>query len=561
MLKFFLCTLAASSFPAAAAEVATAAEEPPVEKERLEQIEDYTESLANQLHDLSLAVRDGNLKELTRHFAEEMHGKGWRQLPGDGTGDLKWVRGKEIELQGDLLDRAGFVGMWSDYLRHFSSVEDVRFKVKAADFRTPAADLTEQGPRADALIYFSIVGRDLRERRTWVESKAHIDARLDGERWLIFNYKPKYVTARHAEAELFSEVALAAGVYQAEPPFGTPGNRVFVAHGVAAGDVDGDGLVDAFATGASQNYLYRNMGDGTFENSASEAGVAFTPMATGPLFVDADQDGDVDLFLAAAGHQMMFENRLIPDGDLLFVDVSQEAGVAYPAQGFSAVAGDVNADGRPDIYVASYNQYGTVMPNSWSQATNGTANLLFVNHGDGRFVEGAAAWGVADRRWSYAAHFGDFDGDGRADLYVANDFGENGLYLNQGESFSERAAEVGVIDPGNGMGVSVGDYNNDGRLDLHVTNMSSTAGNRILKRLFPDEATQLENTRVLNKLAAGNSLFANLGDGKYQEVSDVAGPFSAGWSFGGGFVDFDNDGWEDLHSPNGFISGKGLKDT
>ena len=91
--------------------------------------------------------------------------------------------------------------------------------------------------------------------------------------------------------------------------------------------------------------------------------------------------------------------------------------------------------------------------------------------------------------------------------------------------------------------------------------MSSTAGNRIIKRLFPDEATQLEDTRVLNKLAAGNTLFANLGDGQFKDVSASTGPFSAGWSFGGGFVDFDNDGWEDLHSPNGFISGKGLKDT
>jgi len=111
------------------------------------------------------------------------------------------------------------------------------------------------------------------------------------------------------------------------------------------------------------------------------------------------------------------------------------------------------------------------------------------------------------------------------------------------------------------MGVSLGDYNNDGHIDIHVTNMSSTAGKRILKRLFPDEAGSAGTSGVLGKLAAGNSLFRSLGDGTYQDVSSSVGPMAAGWAWGGGFVDFDNDGWQDIHSPNGFISGKSLKDT
>ena len=91
--------------------------------------------------------------------------------------------------------------------------------------------------------------------------------------------------------------------------------------------------------------------------------------------------------------------------------------------------------------------------------------------------------------------------------------------------------------------------------------MSSTAGKRILKRLFPDEAGSAGTSGVLGKLAAGNSLFRSLGDGTYQDVSSSVGPMAAGWAWGGGFVDFDNDGWQDIHSPNGFISGKSLKDT
>jgi hypothetical protein len=141
---------------------------------------------------------------------------------------------------------------------------------------------------------------------------------------------------------------------------------------------------------------------------------------------------------------------------------------------------------------------------------------------------------------------------------VANDFGEKAMFINHGDRFVDEASDRGVLDPGNGMGVAFGDYNNDGRLDLHATNMSSTAGNRILARLFPNQGAK-EN--VLKKLAAGNNLFENLGDGKYKDVTAEVGGFGGGWAWGGGFIDFDHDGWEDLFTPNGFISGKSMKDT
>jgi hypothetical protein len=277
-----------------------------------------------------------------------------------------------------------------------------------------------------------------------------------------------------------------------------------------------------------------------------------------PLLIDHDNDGDDDIFITAVGDQILLENRLVPDGELVFWDVSQELRVAQPAVGFSATAADINADGRPDIYVASYNHYGRITPDSWFQATNGRPNLLFVSQPDGGYLEQAAAWQVADSRWSYAATFADVNEDGRPDLYVANDFGENALYVNSGEAFVDEGARRGVLDPGNGMGVSFGDYDNDGRLDLHVTNMSSTAGNRILSRLFPD-AEPGEN--VLVKLASGNNLYKNEGGGEYRNVTAEAGGFSSGWAWGGGFIDFDNDGWEDIYTPNGFISGKSMKDT
>ena len=492
---------------------------------------------------------------IATHFGDGLEASPWPQSTDRIVAQTKWIDVLHTPLSSRLLDRRDYLDSWQAFLTALSSIEDVRFKVKSADFEGLAS------PRADAVIAMAIVGRNAAHQRTWIEAKAHVNAVRVAERWRIDRFELTELTVRVARVDLFSEVSLAAGVYQAAPPFGTPGNPSFIAHGVAVADVDADGLLDIFTTGNGANFLYLNQGDGTFAEMAAVAGVQITPNATAPLFVDFDNDGDPDLFLASTGHQMLFENRLIPDGGLEFRDISLASGVDRFAQGYSAVSADVNGDGLPDIYVASYNRYGIVMPNSWSRATNGTANLLFINQGDGGFQEQAQQWGVADSRWSYAAHFGDFDGDDRQDIYLANDFGENALYLNRGDHFIDAAGTLGMLDPGNGMGVSLGDYDNDGHIDIHVTNMSSTAGKRILERLFPDETGHVSGTRVLGKLAAGNSLFRNLGDGTYQDVSSEVGPLAAGWAWGGGFIDFDNDGWQDIHSPNGFISGKSLKDT
>ena len=529
-----------------------------VDRRRLERIEDLSESLANQLHRLSTFLLERELDSLATHFSEDLRATSIPKTAAP-VGAIKWIRDEPALPLRTGLDKAEFVREWSSFLDRFSSMEDVRFKVKEAHFEAVAGGDSE---RARARIFFFVVGRSEEGHRVWLQAKAKIEAVADdNEVWRIDLFQIKELHLSSASVDLFSEISSPAGVYHSVPRFGQPGNQMFVAHGVAVADVDRDGLLDVFTTGVGRNFLYINSGDGTFRELAAETAVEITPTATAPLFLDYDNDGDTDLFLAATGFQMLFENRLVPDGTLEFFDISIEAGIDHAAQGFSAVAGDVNADGLPDIYVASYNRYGVIMPDSWARATNGTPNLLFVNQGDGRFQERGAAWGVADGRWSYAAQFGDLNDDGRADLYVANDFGENGLFLNQGNRFVDAASERKLLDPGNGMGVSMGDFDNDGRLDLHITNMSSTAGRRILERLFPQQLDQPSDTQVLFKLAAGNTLFKNLGGGQFADVSQEVGGLGAGWAFGGGFIDVDNDGWEDLHAPNGFISGKSLKDT
>ncbi len=528
-----------------------------LEKSRLIEVEDLSESLANALLDFSMAVRGGDLQTITPFFADEVQALTFPLSPFSADDSHKWIRHSFVDLSNSpavLTKREQVIEEWTVFLNGFSEVEDARFKVTDAKFLQGAT-----GNFAESNVKFFLVGRDEAGHRCWVKGTGRLNARQEETGWRILLLVFDHVETLKAEVDLFSEISLPAGLSVSLPPYGSPGHDDFVYHGAAAGDINGDGFVDVVATGISNNYVYLNRGDGTFREVAWEVGFPATPHdVTAPLLVDYDNDGDLDIFLSSVGTQMLFRNEFTEKAELSFIDMSLEAGVALPAVGFSATAGDVNSDGWPDLYVTSYNRYGRVMPDSWHQATNGTANLLFINQRDGTFKESARAWGIRDERWSYAAQFVDLNNDGKQDLYVANDFGENALYFNLGDRFEDRANSSGTLDPGNGMGVSFGDYDNDGQLDLYVTNMSSTAGNRILGRLFPQSDP---DTHLLRKIAAGNSLFRGKSDGSFIDVTQEVGPFGAGWAWGGVFIDFDNNGWEDLYSANGFISGQSMKDT
>lgn len=528
-----------------------------VDREKLDTIEDLSESLANDLLDLSVATRRQDLARMAEYFPTNLKSIPFPDRPEKLAKQTETVSGHGWALQREPIGmtREQFLAQWAGFLAHFSEIEDVRFKVKHASFEGPTL--------GEARLAFFLIGRGCGRNREWVRGTVSVKAVRNStestEKWKLYEFLPETIESLVATRDMFSEVSTPAGVAVTLPPYGSPGNEGFVWHGAAAADIDGDGDIDLFVTGPSRNYLYLNDGNGRFRESAQEAGLEYlSHEGVAPLFLDYDNDGDQDLFVSAVGPQILLQNRLKEEGELSFADVSLESGVAVPAIGFSAVAGDVNGDGLPEIYVASYNRYGMVMPNSWDRATNGTPNLLFVNQGDGRFKEMGKELGVADSRWSYAAQFADFDGDGDQDLYIANDFGENGLFVNYGGRFVDETKQRGALDPGNGMGVSFGDYDNDGLLDLHVTNMSSTAGNRILGRLFPDANP---TGQVLKKLASGNSLYEIQSDGSFKDATQDVGGFSAGWAWGGGFIDFNNDGWEDIYTPNGFISGKSMKDT
>ena len=531
-----------------------------IDRLALEHTEELTESLANQLLELSVAALQKDREALTAFFAASLSSPPFPSTPQDEKSTVKWLseHGWQLEsAEGGPTARRDYLESFSAFLDHFQSIEDTRFKVKSSS-------ITEDGKTATGILKFFLVGRDPEGRREWVQGLSDFQAHPQGdEKWQIATLTVTEIRSQIAREELFDEVGGPLGFTASDPPFLNKPKGLYRFHGASAADVNNDGFLDLFSPGIDRNFLYLNQGDGTFQEAAARVGLEITPqVGTAGLFLDYDKDGDVDLFISSDGNQMLFQNRLVPDGNLHFLDVSEQAGVSVPREGFSSAAADVNRDGWPDIYVTSYSK-GEGPPEPMIGATNGSPNLLFINQGNGRFSELAGEWGVNDTRWSYATAFADVDDDGDLDLYVANDYAAGSpLYWNQlaqgEERFIEAVPEQGAVDMGYGMGVSFGDYDNDGDLDLHVTNMSSTAGNRILDRLFPGERA---DEFLLKKLAAGNSLYENLGNGQFRNRSAEAGPFVAGWAWGGGFIDFDNDGREDLYTPNGFKSGKTMKDT
>ena len=346
------------------------------------------------------------------------------------------------------------------------------------------------------------------------------------------------------------------------------GISVYGHNGVALGDFDGDGLEDLYVSqpGGLPNRLYRNLGDGAFVDVTRAAGLAVLDDTSMSLFGDIDNDGDQDLILIGAV-PMLYRNG----GPGRFARES-DAGLDVPGEKAAMFTGaamaDYDLDGDLDLFVCAYDfwQPGADYdaPTPYYDAVNGPANLLFRNDGQGQFAEVSRAAGLAptNNRFSFAAAWGDYDDDGDPDLYVANDFGRNNLYRNDGDgTFADVAGRLGVEDLGAGMSAAWGDYDNDGDLDLYTANMWSSAGLRITaSEQFGAVAPSERERSQFQRQAQGNSLFRNDGPDGFTDVSDAAGVRTGRWAWASDFVDLDSDGLLDLFVQNGYITGEQTDD-
>ena len=313
---------------------------------------------------------------------------------------------------------------------------------------------------------------------------------------------------------------------------------------VSVADFDGDGRPDLYFTNSrfgEPNALYHNRGDGTFEEVAAAAGLADLNrpgegVSMGSVWGDFDNDGREDLLVYRYGYLALFRNI---DGRH-FEDVTAQAGLHRWVNSNGAIWLDYDRDGLLDLYVTAYFREidlwhlatTLIMHNSFEYATNGGKNLLFHNLGGGKFEDVTDRMHVGSTRWTLAATSADFNGDGWPDIYLANDYGPEELYLNDhGVRFVPTTAGL-ESESKSGMSVALGDAFNRGRLDAFVSNISERG------YLF-----QNNNLRLNQMTESGR--FRNVAQG------DVA---DAGWAWGAQFGDLNNDGANELFVANGFIS-------
>jgi hypothetical protein len=337
---------------------------------------------------------------------------------------------------------------------------------------------------------------------------------------------------------------------------------LFGQHGLAVGDVNGDGLDDLYVcdAGGLPNRLYVQQADGTVADVSEEAGVNLLEDSTGTLLIDLDNDNDQDLVVGTDPTLQIAEN----DGHGRF---RWRTALDVKTDSLSLCAADYDMDGDLDIYVCGYNvrkqdptHRDLPFPLPYHDANNGGRNLLLRNDGNFQFVDVTEPTGLDanNTRFSMAAAWEDFDNDGDQDLYVANDFGRNNLYKNEGGHFTDIAALAAVEDHGSGMSVSWGDYNRDGRMDLYVGNMFSAAGNRVTYQRRFAEGVPGQTVSHLRRMARGNTLFTNASRKDvpdFHDSTEQAGVWMGRWAWASKFVDLTNDGWPDLVVANGYVTG------
>lgn len=363
------------------------------------------------------------------------------------------------------------------------------------------------------------LGAEASQRIKWNLRLAHLAQHGSYPGDLPEKYRINLTDLGKASPVTFDDVATDAGVAKLDR-----------GRGNAWGDYDGDGDLDLFSVGIQvEHSLYRNeMGD-QFIDVALEAGLSDPRGGWSATCVDYDNDGDLDLYATRDAWEGRAPNSLYQNqGEGIFNDVGKEAGVDDPDASFTAAWGDVDNDGFVDLYVAD------------GITGDGARNKLYISNGM-NFKENAVGFGVANSGKSLGVAFGDYDIDGDVDLYVADVGGSNTLYRNEaGSHFVDVTKAAGVGDPKDGGYVTFfADFDRDGATDLFVSAMC-----------YYEQFVEAQ----IQGYAVGKNrahLYRNLGRDRFLDVAVDVGISRNFGTMGAGIGDIDYDGLLDLYFANG----------
>jgi len=528
--------------------------------------------VSGALDPFAAALAADDAAAMDRLYADDFSGERLgllaRTLASEKDGAKRFVQTSDRAR----LDRAGAIAEWCAYRDSFASVLESGLHI----------DQLEQwgGSTLVATVRFEVIGTPkgapqagidrARFRMTFERGAEGVRIRaatfLDGDR--LISDAPQFVDVAHDAGVDFKNQYYPAFL-NGKMAFGMirygPG-------GISAVDVDNDGFYDLFVPDGVASRLLHNNGDGTFTDVTAASGLAGLDGASVGVFADYDNDGFKDLFVSRTfTHNQLFHNN----GDGTFTDVTAKSRIGDDCCTTVASWGDYDNDGLLDLYVGRYLDPRTRIPTTF-YARNGEPNQLYHNNGDGTFTNVTEQAGVGDLGLCLGTVWGDYDDDGFLDLYVVNDFGRKTLYHNnRNGTFTDVTVKSGTLDYGAGMSAAFGDYDNDGKLDLYVANIRSES------RWFaepPTVARYMLNSwkqgvwatdmplyfqifrqsgfgfaDVFRQMASGNTLLRNRGDGTFEDTTWKASANPPGWFWGSSFADFDNDGWLDIYAADGWV--------